>query len=120
MKHTVNMTSNKNLIVKENFYAKSTISGEFIFIPTGSSFKLVKHTSSLMPYYEVETYNLVFSFNQDEIAIDGTRLIHSKQPLKLRSCTDVIIDNKPQLSSFNKPLLWDNVFVQSLEDIISV
>ena len=110
----------KSLIVKSNFYAKSSVTGEFVFVPTGSSFNLIKHTTSRIPYYELETYNLIFSFKEDEIAIDGSRVINSKQPLKLRNCASKVIDNKPQISSLNDPLLWNAVFVQNLEEVISV
>ena len=112
--------SSNSLIVKNNFYAKSSRSGKFVFIPSGSSLKLVNHTISHMPYYELETYSLFFDFKEDKIDITGSRVINSKQPLKLRSCTSEVIDNKPQISSFNDPLLWNNVFVQSLEDVIRV
>ena len=110
----------KKLIIKNNFYAKSQDSGEFVFIPSGSSFNFIKHTISRMPYYETETYTLVFDFEKDEIAITGSRLINSKQPLKLRNCATKVINSKPQFSYLDDPLLWNNVFVQSLEDIISV
>jgi len=113
-------TSNNDLIIKSNFYAKSAETEEFVFIPTGSSLKLIKHNISVMPYYEIETHTMIFDFKEDSIAIDGTRTINSKQSLKLRSCTSEVVDNKPQISSFNNPLFWDSVFVQSLEDVISV
>ena len=109
-----------NLIVKNNFYVKSSETGNFVFIPTGSSLKLVTHTVSRMPYYEIETHRMTFDFEEDSIAIDGTRVIDSKQSLKLRSCTSKVVDGKPLISSFNNPLLWSSVFVQSLEDVISV
>tara|TARA_B100000902_G_C27095167_1_gene805865 strand:- start:511 stop:849 length:339 start_codon:yes stop_codon:yes gene_type:complete len=111
---------NNNLIVKNNFYAKSSETGDFVFIPTGSSIKLVEHNISPMPYYEIETHRMIFNFKEDSISIDGTRLINSKQSLKLRSCMSEVVDGKPQISSFNNPLLWNSVFVQSLEDVISV
>ncbi|NDG53525.1 MAG: hypothetical protein EBY39_10970 [Flavobacteriia bacterium] len=119
MKTKALKSKNNNLIVKTNFFAKSLETGEFVFIPSGSAFKLIKCNNSVIPYYELETYNLVFNTKCGEIAINGSRVINSKQALKLRDCTDKVIDNKPQME-FRNPLLWDEVFVQSLEDIISV
>ena len=111
---------NNNLIVKNNFYAKSAETGDFVFIPTGSSMKLVKHDILPIPYYEIETHRMIFDFNEENIAIDGTRTINSKQSLKLKSCTSEVVDGKPLISSFNNPLLWNSVFAQSLEDVIKV
>lgn len=105
-----------SLIVKENFYIGLNSVSEFIFIPTGSKLKYVKHTSSVMPYYELESYNIYLEHEGNEFSFKGSRTIRTKESLKLSNCSTKLINNKIEYGVTR----WDEVFVQRFDSIIKV
>ena len=107
------------LIVKHNFYVSTKHIDEFLFIPTGSSLKFIKCTSSSMPYYELKTYVIYLEMQGKEIILKGSQVINSKADLSLRNCTSEIRHNKPYLGLYD-PLKWEEVFVQSFKSIVKV
>jgi len=110
---------NFDLIVKHNFYVSSGLTNDFVFIPTGSSIKFLKCTSSSIPYYELKTYVIYLELLGKEIIVRGSQVINNNTNLVLRNCTNKTKDNKPHLS-LNDTLEWDDIFVQSFRSIIKV
>ena len=108
-----------NLIVKHSFYVSSGLNSDFVFIPTGSSIKFLKCTSSLVPYYELKTYVIYLEVSGKEIIIRGSKVINGNTDLILRNCTSKTKDDKPYLS-INDTLEWKDIFVQSLNSIIKI
>ena len=114
-------SSNKgiDLIVKHSFYISSDFVKDFIFIPTGSSIKFLKCTSSVVPYYELKTYVIYLEVSGKEIIIRGSKVINGNADLILRNCTSKTKDNKPFLS-LNDNLRWKDIFVQNLNSVIKI
>ena len=118
----LNLESNSvdiKLIVKRNFYVSTGHIDEFLFIPTGSTLKFIKCTSSLMPYYELKTYVIYLETQDKEIIIKGSQTINSNVDLTLRNCPSEIKHKKPYLG-LHDPLKWEEVFVQSFKSIVKV
>ena len=107
------------LIVKHNFHVMSENGDKFLFVPTGSSLKFIRCTSSLMPYYELKTYVIYLECQGKEMIINGSQIINSNNDLKLRNCTSSVKDGKPYLE-VNNTLKWEDVFVQRFKSIIKV
>ena len=107
------------LIVKQNFYVSTKNIDEFLFISTGSTLNFIKYTSSLMPYYELKTYVIYLEMKGKEVIIKGSQIINSNADLTLRNCTSEIKHNKPYVDLRN-PLKWEEIFVQSFENITKV
>ena len=107
------------LIVKHNFYVSYERGEKFLFVPTGSSLKFIRCTSSLMPYYELKTYVIYLEMQEKEIIIRGSQTINSTDDLSLRNCTSEIKNKKPYIG-LEDPLRWEDLFVQSFKSIVKV
>ena len=97
---------NSNLIVKKNFYIQEN---KKVFIPTGSSLKILKHSKSTMPYYELNTYVIFLEKDRDEIILRITQPTGAKNP----RLTNLVFNNKII------DIYWDEVFVQDFSEVIN-
>jgi|13_taG_2_1085334.scaffolds.fasta_scaffold06290_3 hypothetical protein len=104
---------NIRLIVKKSFYVNLESIDSFLFIPTGSSLKFIKYTSSVIPYYEIKTCVIYLELEKKQnnipLVIRGNKIINSNRDLTLKNCEH----EKLKL----KELKWEDVFVQSLDSI---
>ena len=107
-----------DLIVKNNFYISIGHSDDLLFVPTGSSVRFNSYTTSSMPYYELQTYMIYVDIEGKSIVINGQKVINSNADITLKNCVREM--SKKENLFIKESLVWNDVFVQSFEDVIKV
>ena len=110
-----------NLIVKNNFYISIGHSDDLLFVPTGSSVGFKSYSTSSIPYYELQTYKIHISVDNQPIIINGHKVINSRQDITLKNCVrEMSKKDRFNSSKDQKHLVWSDIFVQRFEDVIKV
>ena len=127
---------NLNLIIKKSFYVKEA--DNLVFLPSGSSMKLMRYTMSIMPYYEVKIFVIYCEMeNNKKITLKASQNINSKE-VRLTNCvcmrknkspkdnirvniSNALNNQNTQKYNFSLNVFsWSEVFVQDFNDVINV